>query len=258
VITRGVFFTDSHWGHEIAGGKKKPLHDPKAHNVLLQIVEDFKPHEIINGGDGLDCGAVSHWNRGKPRLIEGLRLEKDAEGYVESVLDPLRKAHPKARRRYIKGNHECWVDQFVDDNPSVEGMVSVDKLLGLTKTGWELSPQGAVLNVGKLHFMHGDTLRAGALPAKHAVETYGRSIAFGHFHSPNSFTKVSALDVTDVHTGRGVGCLCRKNPRYGRGAPNRWAQGFLLFEVAEGGSFQAYDINVTAGAAVWNGKRYKG
>jgi hypothetical protein len=258
MITRGVFFVDSHWGHEISGGKKRPLHDPKAHDVLLQVLADFKPHEIINGGDGLDCGAVSHWNTGKPRLIEGLRLEKDAEGYRDAILEPLRKEHPKARRRYIKGNHECWVDQFVDNNPSVEGLVSVDKLLGLTDAGWELHQQGAVISVGKLHFMHGDTLRGGMHPAKHAVETYGRSIAFGHFHSPQSYTKVSALDVTDVHTGRGVGCLCRKNPRYGRGAPNRWAQGFLLFEVAESGSFQAYDINITSGQAVWNGKRYKG
>jgi hypothetical protein len=256
-LTRGLFFVDSHWGYEISGGKKRPLHDPKAHEVMLQIAADFRPTEIIMGGDGLDCGAASHWNRGKPRLTEGLRLEKDAQSYADTVLTPLAKTHPKSRRRYIKGNHECWVDQFVDENPSIEGLVSVDKMLGLQDGGWAPQPQGSVINVGKLFFMHGDTLRGGVHPAKYAVETYSRSICFGHFHTPQSYTKVSALDATDVHTGRGVGCLCRKNPRYGRGAPNRWAQGFLLFEVAEDGSFQAYDVNVTAGKAVWNGKRYR-
>jgi hypothetical protein len=257
-LTRGLFFVDSHWGHEIAGGKKKPLHDVKAHDVMLQIAADFKPTRIVMGGDGLDCGAASHWNRGKPRLTEGLRLEKDAEGYRDAVLSSLAMTHPKARRDYILGNHEAWVDQFVDDNPSIEGLVSVDKMLGLSASGWTVHEQGAVINVGKLFLMHGDVIRGGIHPAKHAVETFGRSIAFGHFHSPSSYTKVSALDVTDVHTGRCVGCLCRKNPRYGRGAPNRWAQGFLLFEVAEDGSFQATDINITAGKAIWNGKRYKG
>lgn len=255
---RGLFFVDSHWGYEVSGGKKRALHDTKAHDVMLQITADFKPQRIIMGGDGLDCGAASHWNRGKPRLTEGLRLEKDAQGYADEVLKPLTKMAPKAQRDYLFGNHEYWVDQFVDDNPSIEGLVSIDKMLGLTTTGWTVHPQGAVMNVGKLFFMHGDTLRSSTYPSRYAVETYGRSICFGHFHSPQSYTKVSALDTTDVHTGRGVGCLCRKNPRYGRGSPNRWAQGFLLFEVTDDGSFQAYDINITAGKAVWNGKRYRG
>lgn len=256
-ITRGLFFVDSHWGHEIKAGKKRPLHDPKAHAVMLQIAQDWKPHISIMGGDGLDCGAASHWNSNKPRLTEGLRLEKDADDYRREVLKPLEDATLKDLH-YLMGNHEDWVEQFVDTNPSVEGLVSVDKMLGLSASGWDVHEQGSVINVGKLHFMHGDTVRSSTYPARYAVDTYGRSICFGHFHSPQSYTKVSALDTSDVHTGRSVGCLCRKDPGYGRGSPNRWAQGFLLFERADDGYFQLHEVNVTEGKAIWQGRRYRG
>lgn len=255
-ITRGLFFVDSHWGHEIKGGKKRPLHDPAAHSILLQVAQDWKPHTVIMGGDGLDCGAASHWNRNKPRLTEGLRLEKDANDFQERVLAPL--AAGAKQLHYILGNHEDWVEQFVDENPAVEGLVSVDEMLALTQNGWTVHPQGSVLPLGKLHFMHGDTVRSAAYPARYAVDTYGRSVVFGHFHTPQSYTKVSALDTTDVHTGRSVGCLCRKDPSYGRGAPNRWAQGFLLFEIADDGCFQLHEVTVTAGKALWHGRRYRG
>jgi predicted phosphodiesterase len=254
--TRGLFFVDSHWGYEIKAGKKRPLHDPKAHEILLQIAHDWRPNVVIMGGDGLDCGAASHWNSNKPRLTEGLRLEKDAEDY-RAVLTGLACLDPK-EKHYIMGNHEDWVTQFVDANPAVEGLVSIEQMLHLEEDGWQVHPQGSVINVGKLYFMHGDTVRSSTYPARYAVDTYGRSICFGHFHSPQSYTKVSALDSSDVHTGRSVGCLCRKDPGYGRGSPNRWAQGFLLFERAHDGFFQTYEINITEGKAIWNGRRYRG
>jgi hypothetical protein len=256
-ITRGLAFFDSHWGYEVIGGKKRPIHDPKAHHILLQVAQDFDPRIIVMGGDGLDCGASSHWNRGKPRLTEGLRLQEDADDYFREVIGPL--SGFKGEKSYLLGNHEDWVEQFVDENPSVEGLVDIDQMLGLSSNGWAVYPQGSVINHGKLHFMHGDTVRSSTFPARYAVDTYGRSIAFGHFHTPQSYTKVSALDSSDVHVGKSVGCLCRKDPRYGRGAPNRWAQSFLLFEVdSPSGTFQTYEVNVTEGKALYNGRRYRG
>jgi hypothetical protein len=224
---------------------------------MVQVAQDWKPGIVIMGGDGLDCGAASHWNRNKPRLTEGLRLEKDATDYRRKVLNPLDDLKPK-EKHYILGNHEDWVEQFVDENPAVEGLVSINQMLELAENNWQVHEQGSVLPVGKLHFMHGDTVRSSTYPARYAVDTYGRSICFGHFHTPQSYTKVSALDTSDVHTGRAVGCLCRKDPGYGRGAPNRWAQGFLLFEIADDGCFQLHEVNVTAGKAIWQGRRYRG
>ncbi len=254
-IEKGVAFWDSHWGNEVREGRRRPLHDMKAHQILLQIAQDFKPDVLTMGGDGLDCGAASHWNRNKPRLTEGLRLQKDAQEYRQEVLSNL----PGRKRRYILGNHEDWVEQFVDANPAIEGLVSIDEMLSLTDDGWSVYPQGSVIKHGKLHFMHGDTVRSSTYPARYAVDTYGRSIAFGHFHSPQTYTKVSALDTNDVHMGRAVGCLCRKDPGYGRGAPNRWAQGFLVYEVdTTTGGFQATEVNITNGRAIWNGTRYVG
>ena len=73
-LNRILYITDSHYGWERVGGVTRPIHDRKAHDIVLQIADDFKPTHIINGGDGLDSGAVGHHNKGKPRIVEGLRV----------------------------------------------------------------------------------------------------------------------------------------------------------------------------------------
>ena len=69
---------DLHYGFERKGGHKVALHDAKAWEAVLQFGRDFKPDTWIMGGDMLDCGVISHHNKGKPGRTEGLRLVSDA------------------------------------------------------------------------------------------------------------------------------------------------------------------------------------
>lgn len=255
-MTKFIAAWDMHFGYERRGGHKVALHDIKAINALLKFAADFKPDTFILGGDIMDCGAISHHNHGKPGATEGLRLLGDMQECAAQVIKPIEALKPK-QMVFIKGNHCAWLDQLIEQQPTLEGIIDLEKLLGLQK--WKLIEQGGQFDLGKLTFLHGDTISGGEHVAKAAVINYERSVRFGHYHTHAIYTKNSPIDYKNAKTGMAVGCLCKKAPGYGKGKPNRWQQGFLVGFVQPGGTFNDYHVNIIDGQfTAPNGKVYKG
>lgn len=248
-----VALYDIHYGYERRGGHKVPLHDPKALSVAMQFAKDFKPDYFILGGDALDCGAISHHNKKKPGNTEGLRLKQDAAELHETVIKPAEAC--SKHQVFIIGNHCDWLNDLVIEIPALEGILSVEQLLKLDD--WSVVPQGGSFNLGKLTFIHGDTVSGGEHHAKAAVVNYERNVRFGHFHSFSAYTKTSPVDQKFPKSGVCVPCLCTKGPKYGEGKPNRWAQGFLYGYVGPK-SFNDYVVIISDGKAIINGKEYNG
>jgi len=182
-----VALYDSHIGFELRGGHKVPLHDGGAIKIATQFIKDFKPDHTILGGDMLDCGCVSHHNHGKPGATEGMKLLQDAKLCRDTLIKPV-EAHTKKTLTYITGNHEAWLEDLEIQVPALEGMFSVEKVLGLGSK-WKVIPQGQSHKLGKLMFLHGDQVKGGQYPAKWAVEAYERNVRFGHFHCFQAFSK---------------------------------------------------------------------
>lgn len=250
-----LYAVDMHWGHENVGGHKRPLHDIKAINAMLAFAVDFNPDEIILGGDILDCGAISHHNHGKPGATEGLRLLGDAKELRSEVLIPLESL--KAKNTFITGNHEAWLDQLIELQPALEGIVELDAVLKLDK--WKIIPQGGQYDLGKLTFLHGDTVSGGEHVAKAAVINYERSVRFGHYHTYQTFTKAAPSEYKNGKTGIAVPCLCHKTPKYGKSKPNRWVEGFNFGYIGDGGMYTDYIAVIVDGKFVGpNGTLYKG
>lgn len=245
---------DLHHGYERRNGHKVALHDSKALSVALKFAQDFQPDHVVLGGDILDCGAISHHNHGKPGAVEGFRLIGDAKELRESLIDPIEALKAKSLT-YIIGNHEDWLTDLVEKIPALEGIVGVKSILGLSKK-WEIVPSGEAFRLGKLVFIHGDQIKGGQYPSKLAVEAYQRNVFFGHHHTHQAFTRVSALDLNG-HTGTAVPCLCKKGPKYGGGAPNKWMQGFV-YGWFDGTSFNSYVVVIINGRAIVDGKVYNG
>jgi hypothetical protein len=255
-----VFLPDIHYGFERVNGKKVPLHNQRILDAVGIFLDDFKPDYLIYGGDTLDCGPVSHHNRGKNFSIEGLRLLSDADG-LSTVMRQFRlAAFDKDRGEthvvYIKGNHEAWLDDLVEDYPGLAGSLDIPRLLN--NLHMEMIPQGGVYKLGKLHFLHGDQVRSSLYPSRWAVDAYEKSVRFGHFHTYQTFTKVSALDATDARTGVAVPCLCNRGPGYGKGAPNRWLNGFNYGYVESGGTYFDMTPIITNSKFVAEGVEYAG
>lgn len=218
----------------------------------MNFAQDFKPDVWIHGGDMLDCGVISHHNKKKPGNVEGLRLLADAQDGYETFIKPV----TAKEKVYIIGNHEDWLNDLIVETPALEGIIDIRKLLRLDS--WKVVEQGGVYNLGKLSFLHGDTVKGGEHIAKAAVINYERNVRFGHHHTAQLYTKNSPIDYKNAKTGMAVGCLCTKDPKYGESKPNRWSQGFLYGYVGEGGYFNDYYVAIIDGKAWANGKIYKG
>ena len=255
-LKRFVFATDLHFGFERRSGHKVPLHDIKALNSMLAFVQDFKPDTFIWGGDLIDAGCISHHNHGKPGITEGLKLIEDVTQCRKVAIEPIEKMLPNAKKVLIKGNHERFLADLSEKFPALEGMIEAEHLLKLD--GWQIIEHGGAFNLGKLTFIHGDQLSGGENVAKNAVISYERNIRFGHFHSYQAYSKTSVVSYKNAKTGILVPCLCHKQPSYGRGAPNRWMQGFNYGYILEGGNFSDSIVVVLDGKCVVNGKLYKG
>lgn len=245
---------DLHFGYERRNGHKIPLHDQKAWDAVMEFAKDFKPDTWIHGGDMLDCGVISHHNHGKPGATEGLKLLSDAKEGYSTFIEPVEKLVGKGNLVYIIGNHEDWLTDLTDQIPALEGLIDLKTLLKLDK--WEVIQQGGAYSLGKLTFIHGDTVKGGEHVAKNAVVNYERSIRFGHHHTFQAYTKNSALDFKNAKTGMCIPCLCTKQPKYGEGAPNRWVQGFLYGYVGNNGLYNDNVVIILDGRCVVGGKVY--
>lgn len=249
-----VALYDLHYGYERKNGHKTPLHDIKALNAALKFVDDFKPDHVILGGDILDCGCISHHNHGKPGATEGFRLLGDAKELKDAVLDPLEDL-TEGSLTYIGGNHEDWLTDLSDMIPALEGIVGLRPLLELNDR-WTVVPTGDAHKLGKLVFIHGDQIKGGEHAAKNAVLAYERNVRLGHYHTYQTYAKTSASDMNG-HTGTVIPCLCKKSPKYGGGAPNRWMQGFGWGYIGEN-LFSDYVSVIVNGRFIANEKEYRG
>jgi hypothetical protein len=191
--------------------------------------------------------------------MEGLRLQDDYRDFRTEFLGPLESLLPAhCAKRVHKGNHEDWVDQYIDENPALSGIMDIDENVGYTANGWKMFKQGEASRIGKLYIVHGDNISGGVHVAKSAVEMYERNIRFGHFHTHQTFTKTAALDVSQCKTGVAVPCLCTREASYGKGAPNRWLTGFNVGYLFPDGTFTDTVIVMVNNKFHWNGLTYAG
>jgi hypothetical protein len=256
LLQKFIFTPDKHVGFENKKGKLTPLHDEQAINAMLSFASDFKPDVWIEGGDNLDCGPVSHWLSNQKASLEQLDLRKDCQLYNKLVLKPINSIMRGKRKIWMMGNHEAWLYQAIEDKPGLRGVLDVQNLLPLDD--WEFVDQGENVKLGKLAFIHGDTLPNVKNIAGIAIERNNLSVAFGHFHTFQTFTKHTMLDSNEVMTGFAVPGLCRRNPNYAINRPNQWLNGFMYGYIQSNGEFTAYVPIIIRGRFAAEGKTYKG
>jgi hypothetical protein len=223
---------------------------------VIRFAQDFAPDVVVYGGDQLQVGSVSHWTKGVPMFTEDLRLKEDYETLYSEVLEPLA---PIKRKIWHDGNHEAWANAFVAANPGVAGLVEPHEYLKLQDTGYELYSSGEVSHIGKLNFVHGDTVLgkgSGVNPARTLVNAYRRNIRCGHIHTYSAAIEVTAVDAKDFHSGVVVPSLSTRTPFYIKNNPNCFMQGFLYGYVYSDGSFSDFVTIINDDTFTVNGIKY--
>ena len=149
VLKRAIVTPDKHF----------PLHSQPAINCVIQTIEIVKPDIYVDLGDTGEWGNFSHWKwkRKKRPPLEVIipTLDQDVKD-VNEGMDQIDEALDKAgceTKHFIEGNHELWLDQFVEEHPYLP-QYKPQNCLKLKERGYKYHPCGKFLKIGKLNFYH--------------------------------------------------------------------------------------------------------
>lgn len=239
-----------------------PYEDKVTMRAVEAYIADHRFDGLINLGDFMDLNCISHWNEGQPGNTELLRLSDDFDAgneILDRQLSLLRKHNKSARYVLIEGNHDYRAKDMMAKFPALKGTLDVEKNLRLRERGVEWIPfwsdKRKVFRLGKAIFVHGQY--TSKYHAARMVENYGCSVYYGHTHDVQEFPKVMRGDDSTI-VGKSLGCLCRYDQSYLRGAPTNWQQAFAIFNFFPDGMYTEQTVRIFRHRFRVNGKTYDG
>ena len=254
-IKKSVLLPDIHY----------PFQDKPSMKAVFQFLRWFNPDEVILLGDAMDMTAASHWLEDKKlhKTMENKRISKEYKGFDQEILTPIERiVSPKCKKIYMGGNHEDWINQMVEEKPTLEGSLEPDEVLHLKERGWKWIPyliadengntRLGTYKIGKLLVFHG--LYTNKYHAAKTAETFSCSVAYGHTHDRQIYTKVHIDNPRSFHTAQSIGCLCQKAPAYLRGKANRWVNALGIVYSLPDGYYDLYVPIIIKGRFIFEGK----
>jgi len=242
--------------------KHFPLHDKKAINCLVKIIEEVKPDGYIDLGDVGEWQGASHWQWAKkkrPPLEYQLPfIDKDIKD-VNKGLDIIDEALDKVNveeKHMIEGNHDDWMNKFVDEHPYMDSY-KFNECTRLKERGYEFHPIGKMLKIGKLYFYHGH-LYGGIYHARNHLLKLGCNVIYGHWHD---IQQMSVTHVDGTKSAWAIGCLkdmsADANSWLGRRQTN-WGHAISVVDFYGNGYFTNHVIQIINGKTTLIGKLIKG
>jgi hypothetical protein len=131
---------------------------PLEHNLWIgAAIAKYEPDVVIDLGDGADFESInSHADPGALSR-EGKRLKADFDAYNEGeqlLREGMGDFKPRRKIR-LRGNHEHRLTRFIEKNPVLEGLISLDML---DDKGWEVIPydngQPGIVEVDGVAYAH--------------------------------------------------------------------------------------------------------
>ena len=245
-MRRAIIISDQHF----------PIEDAKALDVMLQAIPIIEPNIAINLGDVGEWESVSAWQwqrRKLPPLEYQLPIIDEEIEAVNAGLDKIDKVLDDVgcKTRYmLQGNHDEWLDRFVEKFPYLRGY-TFRQACKIDERGYKYYPHNKPLKIGKINFIHGSY--ATVYHAKKHLEAYGSNICYGHVHDVQRHT-LTKLDSGTI-AAWSMGCLkdmsSEKN-KWLRGRLHNWCHAFGIVTWQNNGNFQVETIDVQKGkASVW-------
>lgn len=248
-----IWWSDTHEGFE----------DQQALNIVFGIIKEVKPAVLIHGGDLVDAYSISAFDKNPDRLMS-------LQNEIDSAREHLHQASqlaPTARKVLLEGNHEDRLRRVIWSLPGTASelarlrafrqAMTWSNLLRLSEIGWEYVPgnkQPLVGVVSKLAFKHGDIVRKdSSMTARAEYAKYTMSGISGHTHRLGKFYQ---RDLRDGHVWLEGGCTCRISDVEYVPHPN-WQQGCVVITYkADGSWFNAQEVYIQHGQAMWGAKEF--
>ena len=153
-------------------------------------------------------------------------------------------------RYFVQGNHELWLDQFVEEHPYLP-QYKTENLLQLKERGYKFHHNSKFLKIGKLYFHHGN-FYGGQYHAANHLRKLGCNIIYGHHHALQQDT-VTHMD--GPKSAWSIGCLKDMKEEANDWLDNRrinWAHAFAIVDFYARGLFTVHIIQIINGrTSLW-------
>ena len=228
-----------------------PFHNESAIKVMLNMVQHFRPKNVIIDGDFFDCDTISRFNR-EPQ--EPGAFKKQIEGGCEII----RKIQRYSSVTIVQGNHEARLDKYINEKaPELHNIISIEGLinneLDIDIKYVKTIPSESMMTLrDDLLVGHWNAARKyTCYTAKALVERFQTNIVQAHTHRLGEY---SIRTWGKTLYGWESGCLCDLSPEYVF-HPN-WQNGLLVYtEMDDDWNIEIVHINDDK--AMFRGKVYK-
>lgn len=221
-----------------------------------QYIADKQPDVIVCLGDFADMPSLSSYDVGK-RQYEGRRYRADCDAALtamEALIVPIEGLQFSQKRNKKKvysprmimtlGNHENRINRAVDNDPKIEGLISV-KDLGYEGFGWEVYPFLDVVVIDDIAYSHYFPTGIAGRPATTANAQLSKkhmSCVAGH---------QQGLQIATAHRADGrrltsiiAGSCYEHNEDYLGPQGNKHWRGCLMFHEVNDGQFDLMPVSL--------------
>lgn len=225
----------------------KPGDDFRFLNKIGTYICEKQPDVVVQIGDFADMPSLSSYDVGK-KDFEGRRYKADIEAShaaMDALMEPLWTYNTKAKKNKEKlykprlvltlGNHCNRINRAVNDDPKLEGMLSVDDLK-FKEYGWEVYPFLETVIIEGVAFSHyfitGVAGRPSSTAAAQLRKTNMSSVA-GHQQGKQIAynTRADGSVITAIIAGS---CYEHNEDYMGAQGNKHWRGFVVLHEVKDG------------------------
>lgn len=225
----------------------KPGNDTQFLTAIGNYIVEKRPDVVICIGDFADMPSLSSYDVGK-KNFEGRRYKADVEAVQDAMaalLRPIQSYNLRAkeghRERYrprlvlTLGNHEDRISRVVNNDPKLDGTISIDDLK-YEDFGWEVVPylKPVVIDgIAYCHYFTSGVMGRPVASARHLVQKKHMSCTMGHVQNWELHREVAA-DGRPV-LGLFVGSCYEHNEDYLGPQGNTYDRGiWMKHEVKDG------------------------
>lgn len=262
-------------GHAVEAVRKKAeQHNPKAEGKKIMVLPDVqakpgvdfsylrrigmymmekRPDIVVCIGDFADMSSLSSYDKGK-KSFEGRRYKRDIEAAqfaMQAFLGPMTEYNKTARNPYrprmvlTLGNHEHRINKAVEDDPKLDGVLSI-KDLAYEEYGWEVYQFLEVVIVQGVAFSHYFTTGVMGRPASSAqaqLKKCGMSCFAGHQQGKQIVYgyRADGETITAIISGS---CYLHSEDYLGPQGNKHW-RGFWMLHDAQDGSFDEMPVSLS-------------
>jgi hypothetical protein len=235
----------------------KPGHDFSYLMRIGQYMVEKRPDRVICIGDFCDYPSLSSYDRGK-KSFEGRRYRRDVDASLEAMaafLSPLQEHNERAATNgeplYLPemdlflGNHEHRADRAIEEDPKLEGTISIDDLK-YKEFGWNVHPfleVGVIEGIAFSHYFTSGVMGRPVTTAAACLSKKHMSCVQGHQQGLQIATgyRGDGTLLTSVIAGS---CYEHEEDYLGPQGNKHW-RGFLMLHDVHDGMFDLMPVSLS-------------